>query len=90
MQIRHTFASTVRILDGSMGNVLLDRLGEPQAGLWSAKCLVQYPEEVVKIHKEYIEAGADIIETNSYSTIPLYLSKENMEDRAVELAQLAG
>ena len=39
---------------------------------------VAAPETVVAVHRDYIDAGARIIITNSYATIPSYLAKLDM------------
>ena len=77
-------------MDGSMGNELLARRSDLVSGLWSAQYLIDAPQLVKEIHLEYINAGADLITTNTYSTIPSYLSKKNVEDRMPELIGLAG
>ncbi len=79
----------VTVLDGGMGNELLRRRGE-RTPLWSAKVLIDDPDEVVRTHLDYIEAGARIITTNSYSTIPSYLSTAGLESQYVELTRMAG
>ena len=81
---------TVTLLDGGMGGEISARLEGAGHGLWSAKALVEAPQVVVDIHREYIEAGAEIIITNTYSTIPHYLSKEGLEDRYQELTRYGG
>ena len=52
------------ILDGAMGTVLQSKgleLGEiPE------KLGIQKPEEIIAIHKSYIEAGSDIVYTNTF------------------------
>ena len=78
------------LMDGSMGNELLARRSDLVSGLWSAQYLIDAPQLVKEIHLEYINAGADLITTNTYSTIPSYLSKKNVEDRMPELIGLAG
>lgn len=80
----------ITILDGGMGDEISTRLEGAATGLWSAQALVEKPDLVVDIHKEFIEAGARIIITNTYSTIPHYLEKAGMADRYVELARLGG
>ena len=77
-------------MDGSMGNELLARRSDLVSGLWSAQYLIDAPELVKEIHLEYIHAGADLIITNTYSTIPSYLSKQKAEDKMSELIHLAG
>lgn len=78
------------LMDGSMGNELLTRRTDLVSGLWSAQYLIDAPELVKEVHLEYINSGADLIITNTYSTIPSYLSKKNAEDKMPELIRLAG
>ena len=78
------------VMDGSMGNELLARRSDLVTGLWSAQYLIDAPELVKEIHLDYINAGADLIITNTYSTIPSYLSKQKAEDKMPELINLAG
>ena len=73
-----------------MGNELLARRSDLVTGLWSAQYLIDAPEIVKEIHLDYINAGADLITTNTYSTIPSYLSKQKAEDKMSELIHLAG
>ena len=56
----------LRVLDGGMASEL-EHLGADINGpLWSAQVLEDAPEKIVAVHRAYIEAGADIIETASY------------------------
>jgi len=84
------------LLDGGMGQELINRKASGQGVLWSAKALFDYPEAVVAVHEDYIRAGADVITTNSYSCIrnnfePLGLAHRlgEMNCLAAELAQRA-
>ena len=53
------------LLDGGMGREL-ERIGAPfRQPEWSALALIEGPEFVTKAHTAYIEAGADVITTNS-------------------------
>ena len=81
-------SSELTILDGGMGGELIRR-GFPSGGLWSAKALLENPEVVQAVHEDYVDAGAQVLITNSYSTIPSYLAKENMQSRYVELTSIA-
>lgn len=81
---------SITILDGGMGGEISARVAGAGHGLWSAKALLDAPEVVMDIHREYIEAGARIIITNTYSTIPHYLGKEGLADRFEELTRLGG
>ena len=59
-------------------------------GLWSAQALLDDPELVSTVHADYIASGAKVIITNTYSTIPSYLAKGGMQDKFIELSQVAG
>lgn len=80
----------VLLLDGGMGLELHTRGAHDNSGLWSAQALLDAPEMVVEVHTDFIAAGARLIITNSYSTIPSYLGKSDLADRYPELARLAG
>ena len=55
------------ILDGANGTEL-ERLGaRMDQGLWCARALADHPDLVHRVHRRYIDAGADVITTNSYS-----------------------
>ena len=79
----------VMLLDGGTGREIQQRRPEAAHGLWSASVLLDEPDLVVEIHREYIDAGATVITTNNYATIPSYLGKAGMEDRYRELTKLA-
>lgn len=54
------------ILDGALGTYLEEKGYDVKDKLWSAKFLDQNPQIIQKIHKEYLEAGAECIITASY------------------------
>lgn len=57
------------LLDGGMGQELAARgIDTASGGLWSAKALVDRPETVVAVHRDYIDSGVDAITTNTYAT----------------------
>ena len=78
------------ILDGSMGNELLKRTNKPASGLWSAQFLIDSPNLVKEVHQAYVDVGAKVITTNTYSTIPSYLKKENKTHLMKDLIRKAG
>ena len=55
----------VKLLDAGMGKTLSMKGVEIPSTIWSANALLVAPEIVVEVHKENIEAGANIITTNS-------------------------
>jgi methionine synthase I (cobalamin-dependent) len=47
------------------------------------------PDTVRQVHRDYIEAGAEVITVNTYGVIKAELAKEGVEDRFRELNVLA-
>lgn len=47
------------------------------------------PDVIERLHREYLEAGADCIETNSFGSFAVPLGEYGLEDRVFELNQKA-
>ena len=47
-------------------------------------CITQ-PQIIEEIHKQYLEAGADIIETNTFNAQRISLADYNMQELAYEI-----
>ncbi|MGI9254418.1 MAG: homocysteine S-methyltransferase family protein [Thermomicrobiales bacterium] len=69
------------LLDGGMGRELRFRGVEILSTIWSAHALIVAPEVVREVHRDYIDAGADVITTNTYGIIRQELAKEGIEDQ---------
>ena len=67
--------STFKILDGAMGSELIRWGMELPEHIWSAAANLTNPELVLKIHREYVDAGADYITTNTFRTTPRAFGK---------------
>ena len=79
----------VIILDGSMG-AELEKKGAPMdKNLWCGKCSIDSPELVKKVHQEYIDAGADIITTNTYATTPISMRQHGLSESIEEYNQVS-
>ena len=68
--------NAVTLLDGSMGQELYRRSGQPASPLWSAQIMRDSPELVVQLHREYIAAGAEVIGVNAYTATPQRLARD--------------
>ena len=77
------------LLDGGMGQELINRKASGQGVLWSARALFDAPEAVQAVHEDYIRAGVDIITTNSYACIRNNFEPEGLLDRLGEMNRLA-
>lgn len=73
------------ICDGAMGTML------HQAGLQPGHCAelwnIDQPEDVGEIHKEYFEAGCDMVITNTFGGSRFKLKKFNQETLVIKLNQ---
>ena len=89
----------IYILDGAMGTMIQryglaeeDYRSGPFAGYakelkGNSECLnLTHPEIIKAIHKEYIAAGADIIETNTFSANAISQAEYGCEEYATKMA----
>lgn len=79
----------IKILDGGMGQELIKRGVRGNEALWSAHALMHNPDVVRDVHESYIQAGADIITTNTYASTRARFERFDLMDRFVELNELA-
>jgi len=63
------------ILDGTMGSYLQQKGFATDDNLWTTHINHTNPDIIFQTHLEYIEAGADVITTNTFRTNPTSLSK---------------
>jgi homocysteine S-methyltransferase len=77
------------LLDGAMGTELERRGADTSTPLWSAKVLLDHPELVKQIHRDYLAAGAEVLITNTFRTHRRNLEQAGLGDRAAELTKLA-
>ncbi|MBT2285649.1 methionine synthase [Paenibacillus polymyxa] len=81
----------ILILDGAMGTMIqqVDLTGEDFGGEDLDGCnemlVLTRPELIQRIHEEYLEAGADLIETNTFGATSVVLAEYDIQDRAREI-----
>lgn len=80
----------VILLDGGMGQEIVNRGGKGGYGEWATAALHEDPDLVRQIHADYIGAGAEVITTNTYGTTRARLRHVGIEDRLGELLSVAG
>jgi S-methylmethionine-dependent homocysteine/selenocysteine methylase/SAM-dependent methyltransferase len=57
------------ILDGGLGTELPQAAGSKDAldePLWGTRALIENPDAVLRVHRQYLEAGCDVISTNTW------------------------
>ena len=86
------FFKKTRILDGGMGQELLNRGVKPHGTIWGASALLnkKYHKTVIKTHLDFINAGAEVIVTNSFGSRKRRLIENNLENKYKKLNTLAG
>src|SRR6476469_6743087 len=96
--IQECLQERILIIDGAMGTMIqryklseTDYRGE-RFKAWQSDvkgnndllCITQ-PQIIEEIHKQYLEAGADIIETNTFNAQRISLADYNMQELAYEI-----
>ena len=93
-QISSTMRDSVLILDGACGLEFKKRKAEGRPvdydlTLFSTAALRSSPREVVALHRDYLDAGANVLTTASYAVTRFYLDKIGEGHRVKELASLS-
>ena len=87
--LKHLVSGRALLLDGATGTELDRRGVDTRLPLWSARALIEAPAVVRVIHADYINAGADIITTNTFRTHRRTLTRAGLGPRTRELTQFA-
>jgi 5-methyltetrahydrofolate--homocysteine methyltransferase len=97
--LAEALATRILVLDGAMGTMLQQRdltaedFGGPSLEGCNEYLVKTRPHIVEEIHRAYLKAGSDIIETNSFGGTALVLAEYQIADQAYDLnfraAQLA-
>ena len=77
------------LLDGATGTELERRGARCEGPLWSARALRDDPAMILRIHRDYVAAGAEILTANTFRTQARTLARGQLGERAAELTQIA-
>ena len=97
-ELRETLANRILVMDGAMGTMIQrhglsegdyrgERFADWPSDLKGNNDLLSLtaPDVIEGIHREYLEAGADIVETNTFNAQRISLADYEMSDLAYEL-----
>ena len=75
------------VMDGAMGTMIFNALPDYKGNLELLN--IERPDVIASIHKLYIDAGADIIETNTFGGNALKLHEAGLDSRCEEINKAA-
>src|SRR4051794_491209 len=90
--LEDALSSRILVLDGAMGtmlqqrNLTADDFGGPALEGCNEVLVATRPDVILDVHRAYYEAGADIVETNSFGSMKTVLAEYDLEDRSYELS----
>ena len=85
----------VLVFDGALGTSLqtleptAEQFGGPKLEGWMDGLVLHSPDLVERVHRSYLEAGADVIETCTFQATRLRLQEWGAAERTVELNERA-
>jgi len=85
----------ILVIDGAMGTALQDAqlspedFGGEELDGCNENLVFTRPDVVRDVHRRYLEAGADIIETNTFGATPLVLAEYGLAAQALEINRVA-
>lgn len=94
-ELQELLHERILVLDGAMGTMLQQRnlLAKDFGGDALEGCnenlVLTRPDVILDIHKAYLQAGSDIIETNTFGATPLVLAEYQLHDKAYEINKKA-
>jgi 5-methyltetrahydrofolate--homocysteine methyltransferase len=97
-QLRHAFAERILVIDGAMGT-MIQRHGLTEEDFRGARLrdhghdlrgnndllVLTRPDVIEGIHAEYLDAGADLVETNTFGANRISQADYALEDLAYEM-----
>jgi 5-methyltetrahydrofolate--homocysteine methyltransferase len=79
--------NVILVADGATGTNLIAR-GLP-GGVTAESWVFEHPEKIIQLHHDFINAGADIILTSTFSSTSIRLKGSSLEGKADEINQKA-
>jgi 5-methyltetrahydrofolate--homocysteine methyltransferase len=91
MDLRDLIKERVLVIDGAMGTMIQSTIVPMSAWEGKVGCNellnITAPHIIESIHEKYLQAGADLIKTNTFGSLPWVLEEYQIGDRSYELAK---
>jgi 5-methyltetrahydrofolate--homocysteine methyltransferase len=93
--LRELLRQRILVLDGAMGTMLQQRnltaadFGGAKLEGCNENLVLTRPDVILDIHRRYLEAGSDIIETDSFGGTPIVLAEYGLESKTREINRRA-
>jgi 5-methyltetrahydrofolate--homocysteine methyltransferase len=93
--LRRALSERILVLDGAMGtaiqamNLSADDFGGPSLEGCNENLVLTRPDAIRHIHQSYIDAGADIIETDTFGSGRIVLGEYGLQEKAYEISRAA-
>ncbi|WP_323765604.1 homocysteine S-methyltransferase family protein [Marinovum sp.] len=75
----------ITLLDGGMGQELVQRAGDRPTALWSTQVMRDHPGLVAQVHADFFAAGATLATANTYAILRDRLIHAGIEDQFADL-----
>ena len=85
----------ILVIDGAMGTQLQERhltaadFGGPEYEGCNEQLVLTRPDVIADVHRAYLEAGADIIETDSFGATDIVLAEYGLHEQVFEINRRA-
>src|SRR3984885_10487887 len=95
LALRELLRERILVLDGAMGtmlqqeNLTAEDFGGPELEGCNENLVITRPDVVLGIHRKYLAAGSDIIETNSFGSAPVVLAEYGLGEYSRKISRLA-
>jgi 5-methyltetrahydrofolate--homocysteine methyltransferase len=95
LALRELLRERILIMDGAMGtmlqqaNLTAEDFGGPDLEGCNENLVMTRPDVVLEIHRKYLHAGSDIIETNSFGSTPVVLAEYGLGEEARRISRVA-
>ncbi len=93
--LQEVLAERILVLDGATGTwiqgqpLTAEDFGGPELEGCNENLVLTRPDVILRMHEEYLDAGADMVETDTFGGTPLVLAEYDLASKAIEINRRA-